>query len=382
MMRPVSRPKYELSTILRQHREELPKLISNSWKRRCLYALSRCRTAEMGGHIDRCTHTHCGHVHISYNSCRNRHCPKCQGHLKEKWIEARTQELLKCPYYHVVFTLPSELHELALFQPKEVYGSLFAACWKVIKGFGDNPKFLGAKTGMISILHTWGQNLSLHPHVHCIVPAGGLTPSAKWKNTRSKGKYLYPAQAMAKVFRACFMEELRKRLKVPHDTAKKCFEKQWVVYCKQPFYGPKQVIEYLGRYTHKVAISNHRIVKLNAQQLVFKAKDYRHGGKRVEITMDQTEFIRRFALHILPKGFTRIRHFGILSSTSKQKCREEIEAQIGLVKRSVKTQKKNSHRRCPKCKKGELVTVLVFDKRGPPQGALNSLLNNPILSSR
>jgi predicted glycoside hydrolase/deacetylase ChbG (UPF0249 family) len=372
-MRRTSRPKHELSTILRQHREQLPELINNTWKRRCLYALSRCRTPEMGGHIDQCNHAACGHVHMSYNSCRNRHCPKCQGHLKEKWIIQRTQELLKCPYYHVVFTLPSELHELALIQPKEVYGSLFAASWKVIKGFGENPKFLGAKTGMISVLHTWGQNLSLHPHLHCIVPSGGLSASGKWKNTRSKGKYLYPAQAMAEVFRASFMQELRKHIEVPQSVARKCFEKQWVVYCKQPFWGPKQVIEYLGRYTHKVAISNHRILDLSENFVRFAAKDYKHGGRQIVVTMNHPEFIRRFALHILPKGFTRIRHYGILSSSSKQKSRVTIEKQIGAVFTSQKVVEKPLHRVCPVCKKGRLETVLVFDNRGPPKHWVNRL---------
>lgn len=369
-------PKYELSTLLRSH--DLSAIVGNSWKLRCLYALSKCRTSALGGHLDRCTHQGCGQVHISYNSCRNRHCPKCQGHLKEKWIEQRELELLKVPYYHVVFTLAHCLNELALSNPREVYRSLFEASWQVIRDFGYNAQFLGAKTGMISILHTWGQNLSLHPHVHCIVPAGGLTQNGKWKSTRSKGKYLYPAKAMAKVFRARFMSALRKRLDIPDSVAKQCFSKPWVVYCKQPFYGAKQVIEYLGRYTHKIAISNHRLLDLGSGKVTFKAKDYRHGGKPVILRLNHAEFIRRFALHILPKGFTRIRHYGILSSTSKQRCRILVEKQIGRPLFLTEKAQKPQHRICPKCKKGKLETILVFDKRGPPK-KYEHLLTNPTL---
>lgn len=205
-------PKHEVATILRNHKDDLPAIIPNTWKQRTLFALSRCRTAAMGGHIDKCSNPRCSKVHLSYNSCRNRHCPKCQGQLKEKWIEAREADLLKCSYFHVVFTLPEQLNKVALEKPKIYYNVLFKVAWGVVKDFAANPRFLGAKTGMIAILHTWGQNLSLHPHLHCIVPGGGLTKTGRWKTTKSAGKYLFPVKAMSQVFRARFVSELSKHV--------------------------------------------------------------------------------------------------------------------------------------------------------------------------
>jgi len=344
----------------------LQDLIANSWKRRTLYALSRCRTAAMGGHVDRCNHQRCHRLHISYNSCRNRHCPKCQGHLREQWIEAREADLLNTSYFHVVFTLPDHLNEWALCKPKLIYDLLFKTAWQVINDFGANPKFLGAKTGMVSVLHTWGQNLSLHPHLHCIVPAGGITTSQKWKTTRSKGKYLFDVKSMSKVFRSKYVAGLRKVIPIPKQVSEKLFDKSWVVYAKQPFHGPGQVIGYLGRYSHKIAISNNRIQAVKNGKVSFAAKDYRQGGKPITVQLSASEFVRRFALHILPKGFTRIRHFGILSSTSKGRCKELINGQIGKVSLPTKPSTLIHHRRCPICKKGILQTIMTFDQRGPP----------------
>ena len=283
-----------------------------------MYALARCRTAAMGGHIDRCDNPVCNKVHISYNSCRNRHCPKCQGHLRERWISAREAELLNTIYFHVVFTLPHCLNELALEKPALLYGLLFKTAWRLISDFGYNPKLLGAKTGMISVLHTWGQNLSLHPHLHCIIPAGGITKSGRWKATSAKGKYLFPVKEMKKVFRARYVAALRKEMTLDKDLSEKLFAKHWVIYCEQPFYGPKQVIEYLGRYTHKVAISNTRILSVKNGKVTFRAKDYRQKGKKVILQLSEKEFIRRFALHILPKGLVKIRHYGLLANRDRQ----------------------------------------------------------------
>lgn len=234
-------------------------------------------------------------------------------------------ELLNCSYYHVVFTLLEVLNELVLQYPKEVYNTLFKASWSTLKGFGGNPNFLGAETGMIAVLHTWGQNLSLHPHLHCIVPAGGVTSNKKWKTTKSNGRFLFPVKAMSKVYRAKFVEELRLQLGISQQLGKQLFSKPWVIYAKRPFNGPKQVIEYLGRYTHKIAISNHRILKAKEDQVWFTAKNYKRGGLQEVLKLNETEFIRRFSLHILPKGYTRIRHYGILSSTSKKKCKQIID---------------------------------------------------------
>ena len=355
--------KYEVATLLKHQQDNLTQIVSNSWKYRTLFALMRCRTAAMGGHIDRCSHPRCKKLHLSYNSCRNRHCPKCQGHLKEKWVEAREADLLNCKYFHVVFTLPEELNEIALQNPKVFYKVLFKTAWSVINSFGINPKFLGAKTGMIAVLHTWGQNLSLHPHLHCIVPSGGVSKSGKWKNTRAKGKYLFPVKSMSKVFRARFVEHLAKHVAIPKQTREVVFSKNWVVYAKQPFFGPGQVIEYLGRYSHKIAISNHRIMQIDNQHVAFSIKDYRFGGKKKVITLSHHEFIRRFALHILPKGFTRIRHYGILSSSTKKKNKVRIDLVLGEV---VIERTQSVHRICPACKKGRLETIYSFDPRGPP----------------
>lgn len=361
----------ELATILRAQGEKLIHIVPNAWKHRALFAISRCRTAQMGGHIDQCQHPGCKKLHISYNSCRNRHCPKCQGHKREAWIQAREEELLNCPYFHLVFTLPDALNEIALKHPREVYNTLFKASWSTLRDFGENPKMLGAKTGMIALLHSWGQNLSLHPHLHCIVPAGGLTKSGKWKNTKAKGKFLFPIKPMAKVFRARFVAELRKLIQIPQQTAKKLFAKQWVIYTKKPFLGPKQVIEYLGRYTHKVAISNSRILQYKDEKVYFEAKNYRKGGKKEGLQLEVNEFIRRFALHILPKGFTRIRHFGILSSSTKRKNKIIIDQQIGPA--ITNTKKNSCHRICPICKIGQLKTLATFGQRGPPQWFLLKL---------
>lgn len=378
------RPQYEVSDIFQRNIGQIPELASNSWQARTLYALAACRTHLLGGHIDKCTNPGCNHVHISYNSCRNRHCPKCQGHKHEDWIQARESELLNVPYYHVVFTLPRELNQICLYSPKTIYNLLFKTAWSVIKGFAANPKFLGAKTGMVAILHTWGQNLSLHSHLHCIVPGGGILPQGKWKYARGEDKYLFPVKAMSKVFRARFVEGLRKEKELGDGLYKILFAQNWVVYCKRPFFGPAQVVEYLGRYTHKIAISNHRIKNIEGTCIIFTAKDYRHGGKKHPVTLTDKEFIRRFSMHILPKGFTRIRHYGILSSSLKKIIIPVLQKQLGkiiLQERSV-----YQHRVCPKCKKGELVTLITFKGRAPPADVVLQILQQqfsrvPILRS-
>jgi hypothetical protein len=356
---------HEVAHIINRVKDRLPEIVNNTWKQRTLYALMRCRTAAMGGHIDRCDNQKCNKLHISYNSCRNRHCPKCQGHLRELWIAKREADLINVPYFHVVFTIPDHLNELALGQPKLIYGLLFQTAWSVIRDFGANPKMMGAKTGMIAVLHTWGQNLSLHPHLHCIVPAGGVTSGGKWKATKSKGGFLFPVKAMGKVFRARYIEGLRKQGDLPQPLAEKLFDKPWVVFAKRPFFGPRQVIEYLGRYTHKIAISNSRIIEVSNHQVTFRAKDYRHAGKPIKLKLSCQEFVRRFSLHILSKGYTRIRHFGILNSRVKSAYKAAADRQLGQVCIMV-APKPILHRKCPVCGKGKLRTILMFDKRGPP----------------
>jgi len=375
----VVKPVWEMAHVLEG--VNLSKLFSNSWKLRTLYAIRRCRTAAMGGHIDRCDHPSCGKLHLSYNSCRNRHCPKCQGHQREQWIQQREAELLKVPYFHVVFTLPDHLNALSVEHPKEVYAILFKTAWQVIKGFGTNPKFLGATPGMVAVLHSWGQNLSLHPHLHCIVPGGGITGSGKWKPIQNKGKpgsrkvrYLFPVKAMGKVFRAKFLHALNRDGLLDEQLHQKLLQRPWVVYAKRPFFGPQQVVEYLGRYTHKIAISNHRIVAVGKGRVDFKVKNYKNGGQQEVVTLAQREFIRRFALHILPKGFVRIRHYGILSVTGKGKHLDTIRQQTGSVLLTTEREPLQLHR-CPYCKKGRLQPIVTFDERGPPKHLLKLLSN-------
>jgi len=375
----VSAPKYEVADVLKVDKQ-WQQSGTNAWQRRTLYALTRCRTAAMGGHIDQCNNPSCAKLHISYNSCRNRHCPKCQGHLSVLWMQKRQEALLNTSYFHVVFTLPHTLNPLALSQPKAVYGSLFKAAWATLQGFAANPKFLGAKTGMTAVLHTWGQNLSLHPHLHCIVPAGGITVKGKWKNSKSKGtsagsaraKYLFPVKALSKVFRAKYVDLLSQEITLSKATRNQLFAKPWVVYTKQPFFGPNQVVEYLGRYTHKIAISNHRLKSLTKQHVSFSYKDYRQGGKKKVMTLATGEFIRRFAQHILPKGFTRIRHYGILASGTWRQNKELTDSQLGAI--VIKPAPEPLlHRKCPACKKGDLETLVCFDNRGPPEHWLTKL---------
>lgn len=361
---------YEVAGVLNAH---WPAVQQNSqynrWQLRTLDAVRRCRTASMGSHVDGCTS--CGHLRVSYNSCRNRHCPKCQGKERDKWIQAREAELLSVPYFHVVFTLPDTLNQLCMHKPAQVYNILFATAWSVLNSFGKDPKWLGAQAGMISILHTWGQTLTLHPHLHCIVPGGGLTKSGRWKTAKSDGKYLFNVKAMSTVFRGRFMDALKEQLPEHLDKPliDALYKHNWVVYAKRPFAGPQGVIEYLGRYTHKVAISNHRLKNVEAGKVTFSYKDYKHGSVTKEMTLEATEFIRRFSMHILPKALVRIRHYGILSSTSKKAAAIIINVQLPAKAKLVIIKEDKliyNARQCPCCKKETMETVMRFNRRGPP----------------
>ena len=379
-------PKYELSHILRaqwKYIEQIAeKKIINSWQLRTLSALSKCRTSALGGHIDGCTS--CGNLRISYNSCRNRHCPKCQGNQREDWIQARENELLPVAYFHAVFTLPAELNVLCMLLPDIMYSSLFDAAWDTIKTFSKDKKHLGATTGMISILHTWGQQLTLHPHLHCIIPAGGLTKQNKWKHCKTKGNYLFPVKALSVVFRAKYIHHLRKNVAafntssdenivLPKNVINSCFQKQWVVYAKLPFSGVNSVVEYLGRYTHKIAISNHRITSIDnvKNTVTFIYKDYKANGVKKKLTLNSMEFIRRFSLHILPKSFVRIRHYGILSSNAKKNAIATIRLLLTENKSKVvicnTIAKPYNPLQCPCCKKETMIHIFNFNQRGPPK---------------
>ncbi len=362
---------YELADVLEAHWSAVQSNgMFNSWQLRTMDAVRRCRTASLGGHIDGCTS--CGLLRISYNSCRNRHCPKCQGRQREEWIQAREEELLPVPYFHVVFTLPDTLNQLCMYVPDVMYNQLFKTAWSVIDSFGKDHKWLGAQTGMISILHTWGQTLTLHPHLHCIVPGGGLTKAGKWKNARSNGRYLFNVKAMSRTFRGRYIAALKALLPdaITPQLLNELYKHEWVVYAKRPFTGPQSVIEYLGRYTHKIAISNHRIKHVDDTDVTFAYKDYRHGSVKKEMLLQGMEFIRRYSMHILPKGLVRIRHYGILSSTSKKQAAICIKQQLPPPKPVVRLRpqlKVYNAKQCPCCKEETMHRLLQFDKRGPPQ---------------
>jgi hypothetical protein len=377
----MGKPTHELATIVEDYKAAFEKKHQVlKQHQRALNAIEHCRTAYLGGHVDKCNS--CNHLRISYNSCRNRHCPKCQTTNRERWIENREHDLLPVTYFHVVFTLPQELNCYCLKYPKEMYDILFSASKETIETFGNDHKHLGAKTGMISILHTWGQNLSLHPHVHMIVPGGGITEDGLWKNSKSNGSFLFPVRAMSMVYKNKFMEKLKVLLESknnPMDVPlrRMLYTKNWVVYAKQPFMGPKQVIEYLGRYTHKIAISNHRIKEISNGKVSFIYKDYADGSKQKRMTLEAEEFLRRFCLHILPPGFMKIRHYGILSSRTKPKLRIQ-QMKMGVMVMAKETQPQKDWKeitktklnfdvdKCPCCKTGKMIRIASFDAHAPP----------------
>ena len=375
----MSLPAHELARIITDYKDDfLSQHKVSAHILRTLSAIERCRTAALGGHIDKCGNASCSRVHISYNSCRNRHCPKCQGGERDHWIEARQSDLLPCTYFHLVFTIPSELNASCVRHPAALYNILFTASKETVQTFGLDKKHLGANMGMVSLLHTWGQNLSLHPHVHMIVPGGGFTNAGYWKSAKSDGKYLFPIKAMSIVYKNKFMEKLVAFLKhknEPMDVLlrRKLYNLNWVVYAKQPFGGPKQVIEYIGRYSHKIAISNHRIKNAENGKVSFTYKDYASGGTQKLMTLEAHEFMRRFCMHILPKRFVKIRHYGFLASRNKPDLKKH-QMQIGVLVQTLENKNEkqgggalvqNSYR-CPYCKTGTMIRIQSFDANAPP----------------
>src|SRR5499425_2172852 len=340
-----------------------------TWKHvKVLLAIARCRTAALGGHLDECTR--CGHRAISYNSCRNRHCPKCQAGARERWIAARQKELLPTRYLHVVFTLPGHLAPLVLQNRKVIYDLLFRTSAKTLLEVARDPRHLGAEIGFFSVLHTWSQKLSIHPHVHCVVPAGGLSPDhTRW--VRSRDNYFLPKEVLGELFRGKFVDALKeafqngqlhfhgdlKLLAQPKTFAawlRSLYRQDWVVYLKRPFGGPEYVVHYLGRYTHRVAISNHRLVPFVDGQVTFRWRDSAHGNKQELLPLSANEFLTRFLLHILPKGFVRIRHFGFLANRKRAKllplCLHLLSAtQSPQAEQHASGAKDPQSWSCPKC---------------------------------
>jgi predicted Zn-ribbon and HTH transcriptional regulator len=366
----MSRPAVEVADLLREQGDRF--IDQSPWltyqQLAVLRAITRCRTAALGGHLDLCSK--CGHHAISYNSCRNRHCPKCQAQARQRWIAAREKELLTVPYFHVVFTLPHELNVLCAQNARLLYDTLFQCSASAMLDVAANPKHLGARIGFISVLHTWGQNLLLHPHVHCIVPAGGLSPGhERW--VHPKYVFFLPVAALAAVFRARFVEQLRRayrrrKLVFSGPTADlrnpqsfkafvdSLFRQKWVVYAKPAFGGPGQVLRYLGRYTHRVAISNHRLLAFDGQEVTFRWKDYAHGNKQRTMTLRATEFLRRFVHHILPRGFVRIRQFGYLANNRRSQmlslARKLLAADPPQNAACQPHVPEQSNWRCPECR--------------------------------
>ncbi len=340
--------------------------------------LRDCRTAALGGHLQQCDR--CGHRIISYNSCRNRHCPKCQASARARWLAQRQAELLPVPYFHVVFTLPQEPASLALQNPKQIYNILFRAASETLLTIAADPQHLGASIGFLAVLHTWGQNLHLHPHLHCVVPGGGISPDgSRWVACRKN--FFLPVRVLSRLFRNKFLKALRaafrrgelhfpgdlRYLAVPsafHSLCRKAADREWVVYAKPPFGGPERVLKYLARYTHRVAISNHRLRSLESGNVRFEWKDYAHSNHTKDMTLDAVEFIRRFLLHVLPTGFVRIRQFGLLANrVRKQKleqCRDLLAERYPTptidVHSSLEVRSEDPHR-CPVCTLGRLIVI-------------------------
>ena len=314
-------------------------------ERRVMSAIELCRTAALGGHVEHCSE--CGLVRHAYNSCRNRHCPKCQGQARAEWLAARQAELLAVPYYHVVFTLPAPVAEIAFQNKATVYAILFRTAAETLRRIAADPRHLGAEVGVVAVLHTWGQTLQHHPHVHCVVPGGGPSlDGTRW--TACRPGFFLPVRVLSRLFRRLFLEQMQAAFEAgdlgffgalaeladPVAFARRLRELrrvEWVVYAKPPFGGPAQVLAYLGRYTHRVAIANSRLVSVTDTDVAFRWRDYRHHGKPKVMTLEPQEFIRRFLLHTLPDGFHRIRHYGFLANGQRTAklalCRRLLDAQ-------------------------------------------------------
>ncbi len=335
----------EIADIVRQHGEDYLTRYggTTSWhQRRVLLDISRCRTSAMGGHVEVCAE--CGWLRNAYNSCRNRHCPKCLGSARQRWVRAREAELLNVPYFHVVFTLPRELAHIGLTHPRVVYDCLFRAAAKTLTTVAADPKHLGAKIGFLAVLHTWGQKLEHHPHLHCVVPGGGLSLDGScWIPTSDT--FFLPVRVLSRVFRGTCLELLERAVRdgrLTHRGGRRHLNKllaqaachEWVVYSKRPFGGPRQVVRYLARYTHRVAISNHRLVALEDGQVRFRYRGYADNRQTKTLSLTAIAFLRRFLIHVLPPGFTRIRYYGLLANRNRQRhialCRERI-AEAGIT---------------------------------------------------
>jgi hypothetical protein len=385
----MDRPKLEVADIFRRYgtayREQRADSMSVA-QRRVMSAIEQCRTAALGGHLERCDA--CGHERNCYNSCGDRHCPKCQSLARARWIEDRNSELLDVPYFHLVFTVPEQIAAIAYQNKRVVYNILLRTTAETLTTIAADPKHLGAQIGFFAVLHTWGQNLHFHPHLHCVVPGGGPAPDGeRWIACRPG--FFLPVRVLSRLFRRLFLTALKRsfeagKLKffsaLEHlhepcafarhlDRAK---ESEWVVYAKRPFAGPQQVLDYVGRYTHRVAISNNRLLDIDNDQVRFQWKDYRHHDRVKTMTLSADEFIRRFLLHVLPAGFQRIRYYGFLCSRSRQEKLALCRRLLGMPSSVPTTTAEHDYRdrfedltgsslrQCPECHRGHMVPVAIL----------------------
>jgi hypothetical protein len=345
----------EVADVLRRHGESFRARNAGHLDRsalRVMGAIEACRTAALGGHVERCNN--CGHTAISYNSCRNRHCPKCQAGMAREWLEARAADLLPVAYFHVVFTLPAPIAQIAFQNKAILYALLFEVASQTLSTIAADPRHLGAEIGATMVLHSWGQTLTHHPHVHCIVPGGGLAPDNKrWIPCRPG--FFLPVRVLSRLYRRLFLNKLQAahragKLRFFNDLAPladtTAFDTyiaplrrtEWIVYAKRPFAGPEQVLAYLSRYTHRIAISNHRLVALDDKQVAFRWRDYAHGRAQKIMRLDAHEFLRRFLLHVLPEGFQRVRHYGFLANAHRRAKLATIRSLLTLSPKSTATQ--------------------------------------------
>jgi hypothetical protein len=377
-----STPEYRVSDIFRKEGKKLlgSKKLSPE-QAKAVFSIMNCRTETYGYHADVCDE--CGFIEVAYNSCRNRHCPQCQGIAKRRWVNDRLSELLPISYHHVVFTVPSYISMLSLYNQKIIYNLLFQAAAQTLLTFGRDPKFLGAEIGFYGVLHTWSQTLGPHIHIHFIVTAGGLTEDGEWKEPKHSKKFLFPVRAVSKVFRGKFIEGLKElyyngeitipdsmeELNTPEGFEKKLnalVSKSWMVHSKPPFSGPEEVVRYIGRYTHRIAISDSRIIAFENGQVTFSYKDNKEKDpdkKYKEMTLNSEEFVRRFLYHILPHRYHRIRNYGFLSNGRKKQNIEIIKKQLPEAE-NTEILREEEAVICPICKKGKMKTFLVVNGYG------------------
>jgi len=392
----MDRPRFEVADVFRcygaDYRQKHGASMSVA-QRRVMTAIEVCRTAVLGGHLEQCDH--CGHQRNAYNSCANRHCPKCQSLARAKWLEDRHSELLNTQYFHVVFTVPEEISTIAYHNKRQVYGILFRAAAETLRTIAADPKHLGAQIGFFTVLHTWGSNLLHHPHLHCVVSGGGLSADgSQWIYCRNG--FFLSVRVLSRLFRRLFLEQLcnafdagnleffssLESLQDPsafRNYLAPLREVEWVIYAKRPFAGPEQVLDYVGRYTHRVAISNNRLLDIAEGKVSFRYKDYRHEAQQKTMTLQAEEFIRRFLLHVLPEGFQRIRYYGFLANRYRQqklaRCRDLLDtSQPEPAASKVNNDYRDRYEeltgsslwQCPVCHQGRMLIIEILP-RSPPR---------------